>query len=103
MFKYWTMAGFKTMTTPRVESHITKQIEMYQKINKNRVRGSQTEVKKREVYLTSLCSLFDIACKDLEDRLLAADAEDTRYRVKNGYTRTTEDLVFLADQRGERK
>ena len=108
VIKYWTMAGFKTMTTPRVESHITKLIESYQKVNKNRARDSQTEVKKREVYLTSLCSLFDIPCKDLEemlskDRLLAADDEDTRYRVKDGYTRKTEDLVFLADQRGERK
>ena len=100
------MADFKTMTTPRVVSHITKQIEMYQNI-KSRTRDSQKEVNKREEYLKSLCSLFDIACKDLDemlskDRLLAADDEDTRYRAKDGYTRKTEDLAFLADQRGER-
>ena len=51
--KYWTMAGFKTMTTPRVVSHITKQIEMYQNIIRSRTRDSQKEVNKREEYLKS--------------------------------------------------
>ena len=34
---------------------------------------------------------------------MGVDDERTRYRVKQGYTRKTEDVSFLLDQRGERK
>ena len=102
------MAGFKTMFYKKVETNILKEVEKYQKINKNMGRSSQTEIKKREEYLASLAALFDIACKDLEqilgkDRLLAADDDDSRYRAKEGYSRKTEDIRFLEDQRGARR
>ena len=61
-------------------------------------RLNQQEIKK----------LFDIAAPDLEealkkDRILGKDDDCTVYREKEGYTRKTEDLHFLNDQRGERK
>ena len=81
--KYWNMAGFQTMVMPRVESHVLKQLKIYQAMNKNRARTSQTEITKREQYLRDLNKLFDIARQNLEDllekdRLLAADDKDKR-------------------------
>ena len=63
---------------------------------------------KRIEYTTQQGKLFDIATPDLENilsksRILAADDECTRYRLEKGYTRKTEDISFLEDQRGERK
>ena len=106
--QYWNMAGYKTVVKFRVVKHIKKELEMYQKINKSRGRSTAAEVEKRELYLKGLKRLFDIAAPDLEDeiqksRILGNDDECTRYRVKEGYTRKTEDLSFLIDQRGERK
>ena len=86
VFKYWNMAGFQTMLMPRVESHVLKQLKIYQAMNKNRARTSQTEITKREQYLSDLNKLFDIARQNVEDllekdRLLTADDKDKRYRV----------------------
>ena len=80
----------------------------YQDINKNKNRVSQTENDKRMLYMGSVKKLFDIAALDLEeiprkDRVLGNDDECPLYRIKEGYTRKTEDFSFLADQRGERK
>ena len=103
--QYWNMAGYKTVVKFRVVKHIKKELEMYQKINKSRGRSTAGEVEKRELYLKGLKRLFDIAAPDLGDeiqksRILGNDDECTRYRVKEGYTRKTEDLSFLVDQRG---
>ena len=106
--KYWTMAGFMTMSETSIRKKILKEVENYQKINKNKNRVSQTESAKRQDYLESVKKLFDIAAPNLEeklvkDRLLDKDDENTLYRAKDGYTRKTEDIAFLEDQRGERK
>ena len=106
--KYWTMAGFMTMSETSIRKKILKEVENYQKINKNKNRVSQTESEKRQIYLESVKKLFDIAAPNLEeklvkDRLLDKDDENTLYRAKDGYTRKTEDISFLEDQRGERK
>ena len=58
--------------------------------------------------MVSVKKLFDIVALDLEeilrkDRVLRNDDECPLYRIKEGYTRKTEDFSFLADQRGERK
>ena len=106
--KYWKMAGFKTMSEIYVRKNIKKEVEKYQNMNKNKNRVSQTENDKRMVYMGSVKKLFDIAALDLEeilrkDRVLGNDDECPLYRIKEGYTRRTEDFAFLADQRGERK
>ena len=93
--KYWEMAGYETVVSHRVESHINKEVDKYQKINKNRKRENQTEVKKRQDYLSELNKLFDIATPQLEaiinkNRLLGKD-EKSEY------------ISFLLDQRGDRK
>ena len=38
-----------------------------------------------------------------KDRLLGNDDQNPLYRSSEGYTRKTEDVAFLEDQRGERK
>ena len=106
--QYWNMAGYKTVVQFRVVKHIKKELEMYQNINKRRERTKGVEVEKRELFLERLKKLFDISAPDLEDiitksRLLGNDDECTRYRIREGYTRKTEDVSFLIDQRGERK
>ena len=106
--KYWDMAGFKVKTINNMVGQFKKQLAKYQSINKNQKRSSLTEQKKREDYLQEIKKLFDIATPGLEDllhksRLLGTDDENPRYRVKTGYTRKTEDISFLQDQRGDRK
>ena len=106
--KYWYMAGFQTVKMSNVVSHVKKEVMKFQDINKHRSRNSEKEIVKRNEYTTQLGKLFDIATPDLENilsksRILAADDECTRYRLKKGYTRKTEDISFLEDQRGERK
>ena len=87
---------------------IKKEVEKYQKMNKNKNRDSETENVKRKEYLDSLTKLFDIADKKLveilmKDRLLGNDDENPLYRAKDGYMRKTEDVAFLEDQRGGRR
>ena len=58
--------------------------------------------------MEAIKKFFDISTPDLEDilsksRLLSTDDECTRYRQEAGYTRKTEDLTFLLDQRADRK
>ena len=77
-------------------------------MNKNKNRESQTEVKKGEDYMEHIGKLFGIANPGLEDilqkdRLLDKDDKCTKYRADEVYTRNTEDIAFLLDQRGERK
>ena len=105
---YWNMAGFKTVTFFRIVNHVQKDIESYQKIIKSLPKTSASEVDKREKYQQEIKKLFDVAAPDLEealkkDRILGKDDDCTVYREKEGYTRKTEDLHFLNDQRGERK
>lgn len=105
---YWQRAGFKTVTFFRIVNHIQKLIESYQKIVKNLSKTTPKEVEKRESYEEEIKKLFDIAAPDLEealskDRILGKDDACTVYREKEGYTRKTEDLHFLNDQRGDRK
>ena len=105
---YWAMAGFKTVVEFRVIKHIKKELDIYQGINKNRAKSAAGYVEKRKLFVEGLRQLFDIASPDLEEtleksRILGKDDECTRYRVKEGYTRKSEDLKFLLDQRGERK
>ena len=106
--KYWAMAGYKTMVMSRIEKNITKLLDKFTLINKSRKRTTAGEIKKRADYLESIEKLFDIATPNLveqlnKDRLLGMDDSTTRYRVMEGYTRKTEDVSFLLDQRGERK
>ena len=106
--QYWDMAGFKVKTMNNMVGQFKKQLAKYQSINKNQKRCSQTEQKKREDYLNGIKKLFDIGTPGLEDlliknRLLGTDDDNARYRVEKGYTRKTEDISFLQDQRGERK
>ena len=106
--RYWSMAGFMTMKMFNVVIKIKKEVEKYEQLQKNRSKTTEKEVMKREGYLEEIKKLFDIATPNLEDiltksRLLSTDDEDTRYRQDTGYTRKTEDLSFLLDQRSERK
>ena len=83
-------------------------MEKYQNINKHKNRNSQTEMNKRQEYLENVKKLFDIAALNLvdileKDRLLGNDDQNPLYRSSEGYTRKTEDVAFLEDQRGERK
>ena len=105
---YWKMAGFKTLSSFRTVNHVKKAIDSYQKIIKNLSKTSPSEVAKREKYEQEIKKLFDIAALDIEealkkDRILGKDDDCTLYRESEGYTRRTEDLQFLNDQRGERK
>ena len=102
------MAGFKTLTKNNCIKKIENEIDIYEKLKKNKSRSSPTELKKREDYMDGLKKLFDIAAQDLEsliekDRLLGMDDDCPLYRAGGGYTRKQEDLEFLTDQRGERK
>ena len=68
----------------------------FQDINKHRSRYIEKEIVKRNEYNTQLKKLYDIAIHDLENILsksktLTFDDECTRYRLKKGYTRETED------------
>ena len=106
--KYWSMAGFMTMKMCNVVSKIKKEVENYENLQKKRSSTSEKEITKREEYLLEIRKLFDIATPNLEDllaksRILNTDDECTRYRQETGYTRKTEDLTFLLDQRSERK
>ena len=107
ILKYWKMAGFLTMSETSVRKKILREVENYQSINKNKNRESQTEKSKRDDYLGNVKKLFDVAVPKLEemlikDRLLDKDDENPHYRAEGGYTRKTEDVTFLKDQRGER-
>ena len=106
--KYWDMAGYKTVVQFWIVKRIKKLIEKYQNIMKNKGRTSALEAERRREFSEDIKKLFDIATPDLEDlieksRLLGKDDQTNRYRVKEGYTRKSEDLSFLADQRGERR
>ena len=106
--KYWKMAGFETVTEQSMMRKLNQEVEKYQMINKNKNRDSEKEVNKRKEYLDNVKKLFDVAASNLEeslvkDRLLTQDDENPLYRVNEGYTRKTEDIAFLEDQRGERK
>ena len=106
--KYWTLAGYKTLHESNIEKNITKQLDKYTTVNKSRKRVTPGEVKKRNEYLEDIEKLFDIATPNLveiltKDRLLSLDDGDSRYRQQEGYTRKTEDVSFLLDQRGARK
>ena len=106
--KYWNMAGFVTISKFSVTKKIKNEVDKYQKINKNKNRDSKTEIEKREDYLKYVKKLFDIAAQNLDDilkkdRLLGNDDENPLYRSEEGYTRKTEDIAFLEDQRGDRK
>ena len=106
--KYWDMAGYQTVVKFRLENHVKKELTKYQAINKSKDRTMAGEIKKRDDYLQGLGKLFDVATPNLEDilqksRILGNDDECTRYSSKDGYTRKTEDISFLIDQRGERK
>ena len=108
VIKYWNMAGFVTMSKFSATKKIKNEVEKYQKINKNKNRDSQTEIDKREDYLKNVKKLFDIAAQNLveilqKDRLLGNDDENPLYRSEEGYTRKTEDIAFLEDQRGVRR
>ena len=106
--KYWQMAGFNTSSEFNIVKKIKKEVEKYQIINKNKSRDNPKEVEKREVYLENVQKLFDIAAPGLEeillkDRLRSQDDQNPHYRQLGGYTRKTEDIAFLNDQRGQRK
>ena len=106
--KYWSMAGFMTMKMCNVISKIKKEVEKYENLQKKKSSTSEKEITKREEYLSEIRKLFDIATPNLEDilaksRILNTDDQCTRYRQEAGYTRKTEDLTFLLDQRSERK
>ena len=105
---YWNMAGYKTKVMPRVENSISKELAIYNTILKSRKRTTAGEIKKRTEYFEKIKKLFDIATPNLveiltKSRLLGVDDECPRYRVEEGYTRKTEDVSFLLDQRGDRK
>ena len=105
---YWRMAGFKTLVFFRMVGHVQKVVDAHQKIVRHISRTSPTEVTKREKYVEDIKKLFDIATPGLEeilkqDRFLDNDDDCTLYRKEEGYTRKMEDVIFLLDQRGERK
>ena len=105
---YWKMAGFKTLTFHRIVNHVQRALESYQKIVKNISKTSVSELSKREKYEQDIKKLFDIATPGLEemlekDRMLGKDDNCNLYREEIGHTRKTEDLMFLTDQRGDRK
>ena len=106
--RYWSMAGFVTCEMCNVVGRIKKEVEKYEVLQKNRSKTTEKEFLKRQEYVEAIKKLFDIATPDLEDilsksRLLSTDDECTRYRQEAGYTRKTEDLTFLLDQRADRK
>ena len=110
VIKYWTLAGYKDMLMKKqnITKKLDKEFGKYQTISKSRNKNTPLEVKKREEYLESILKIFDIASPDIlekleKSRILSIDDECTRYRAKKGYTRKTEDVSFLLDQRGDRK
>ena len=107
LMKYWALAGYTDMVMMKqnITKKVEKEVNKYQTISKSRNRNSPAEVEKREEYLGSILKIFDIASPDILDklqksRILSIDDECTRYRTKKGYTRKTEDVSFLMDQRG---
>ena len=105
---YWNMAGFQTLVFSRIVNHVQKAVETYQKLIKHISRTSFVEVARREKFEQDKLKLFDIATPGLEDllkkdRILGNDDDCTLYREEEGYTRKSEDIAFLIDQRGERK
>ena len=106
--KLWYMAGFQTVKMYNVVKSLTKEVEKYELIQKARSKTSEVMELRRKNFLENIKKLFDISSPDLEDvltksRILGNDDDCTRYREETGYTRKTEDLSFLVDQRGERK
>ena len=103
--KYWTLAGYETVVRQNIVKHITKDVTKYELLQS---KTSDTMVAKRDMFIEDIKKLFDVAAPDLEEkltksRILDKDDSCTKYRQKSGYTRKTEDLSFLIDQRGERK
>ena len=110
VMKYWEMAGYKDMVMMKhnIKIKIEKEVKKYQTMNKSRNRNSSAEIEKRGEYLDNLQKLFDIASPDIveklqKSRMLGLDDNCSRYSTKEGYTRKTEDISFLMDQRGVRK
>ena len=106
--RYWTMAGFDTVKMFDVVKNITKEVDKYEMLVKDKTKNSEGKVAKREQFKEDIKKLLDIASQSLEEtlsksKLLGKDDDCTRYRQDKGYTRKTEDLAFLIDQRGERK
>ena len=92
--KYWAMANIPTIAKWLIKKHVVKLFEQYQALIKNNKRTTDTEIQKREIFLSDLKTLFDIASPDAEkiircNKKLSPDAK-------------CEDILFLQDQRGER-
>ena len=99
---YWRMANFSTSVVDIVGKKVLTEISCYQKIKKT-TRKTEVEKKKKDKYVVDLKMLFDIASKDLEnrlkkDRLLV----DQTLPVEQRELKMKEDLEFLRDQRGPR-
>ena len=99
---YWRMANFSTSVVDIVGKRVLTEISCYQKLKKN-TRKTEVEKKKKDKYVADLKMLFDIASKDLEnrlkkDRLLV----DQTLPLEKRELKLKEDLEFLRDQRGPR-
>ena len=102
------MAGFQTIKMCIVVVKIERAVTQYESLQKSKSSTSLKEIDKRAKFSSSIVKLFDIATPNLEDllnesRLLGNDDSCSRYKKDEGYTRKTEDLSFLRDQRGERR
>ena len=92
---YWSLAGFKTVSSPK--NKITKLLQSYQSHHKNRNLTNKKSLEDRKQFEDDLNKLLDISHPNLEKTL----AEDRT--LGNLVGRKAEDLSFLLDQRGERK
>ena len=68
----WKMANFDTIKKQNIEKKIVREFEEYQNINKNK-RDTDRERAVKEKYREDVKKIFDIASKDLVDRLKKQD------------------------------
>ena len=99
---YWKMANFDTIKKQNIEKKVLKEFEEYQNINKNK-RETDRERAVKEKYREDVKKVFDIASKDLVDRLKKNRfLVDKKKKDEKQKEKLNEDLAFLGDQYGAR-
>ena len=99
---YWEMANFSTIQEKHIKKKVLKELVMWKTLHKNK-RNTEIEQTKKTKYLQDVKLIFDVASKDLEDKLnkdrLLLDKTKPTEKQKE---RLVEDLAFLKDQYGPR-
>ena len=92
--KYWPRCNIPTVKKEWIKKGILSLNTSYEKLLKHIKRENQTEISKRERFVTSLTKLFDIASPVAEKQL--------RKDKVLGMKKAQEDLLFLESQRTNR-